>query len=213
MAPIIYLVRHAEAEHNISKDFTIRDPPLTTVGKAQASTLAATLPEIASIAVVITSPLTRTLQTTIAGFPHLARGGEAGGAQLIIDPDLQERSNLPCDTGSERAELEKAFPHLDLGHLGEDWLVKEGLYAADDGAVAKRAQRFRDRLHDIVTSLSQGGDRDGGEGRGANIVVVTHGVFMKFLAEDQSIDLPKAGWKAFGLGNREGGGAVLVAQE
>ncbi|KAF3358686.1 hypothetical protein VdG1_05240 [Verticillium dahliae VDG1] len=143
MAPIIYLVRHAEAEHNISKDFTIRDPPLTTAGKAQASTLAATLPEPASIDVVITSPLTRTLQTTIAGFPHLARGGETGGAQLIIDADLQERSNLPCDTGSE----------------------------------------------------------------------LTHGVFMKFLAEDQSIDLPKAGWKAFGLGNREDGGAVLVAQE
>ncbi|RBQ73554.1 hypothetical protein VDGD_01601 [Verticillium dahliae] len=213
MAPIIYLVRHAEAEHNISKDFTIRDPPLTTAGKAQASTLAATLPEPASIDVVITSPLTRTLQTTIAGFPHLARGGETGGAQLIIDADLQERSNLPCDTGSERADLEKAFPHLDFGHLGEDWLVKEGFYAADDEAVAKRAQRFRDRLRDIAASLGRGGDRGGGEGRGVNIVVVTHGVFMKFLAEDQSIDLPKAGWKAFGLGNREDGGAVLVAQE
>lgn len=28
------------------------------------------------------------------------------------------------------------------------------------------------------------------------VVVVTHGVFMKFLAEDESIDLPKAGWEA-----------------
>ena len=42
------------------------------------------------------------------------------------------------------------------------------------------------------------------------MVVVTHGAFMKFLADDNAIDLPKAGWKAFSLGSREDGGAVLV---
>ena len=28
---------------------------------------------------------------------------------------------------------------------------------------------------------------------------------MKFLAEDDAIDLPEAGWRAFRLGKREGG--------
>jgi hypothetical protein len=38
-------------------------------------------------------------------------------------------------------------------------------------------------------------------------------VFLKFLAEDDAIDLPKAGWKAFRMGSREGGGAVIIPLE
>jgi len=75
--------------------------------------------------------------------------------------------------------------------------------------VIERAQRFRDRLRETVGSI----EKDGGEdqqGQRKNIVVVTHGVFMKFLAEDETIDLPKAGWKAFRVDGREDGGAVLV---
>jgi broad specificity phosphatase PhoE len=210
MSSIIYLVRHAESEHNVSKDFSQQDPPLTAAGVGQASALIQTFPDAASVAVMLTSPLTRTLQTTIASFPQVLRKDAAGSAQLIIDPDLQERSNLPCDTGSRRTTLEEAFPELDFGGLADDWFVKEGLYAADDAAVATRAQRFRERLREIVTSL----EKDRGEadqGRQRNVVVVTHGVFMKFLAKDETIDLPKAGWKAFTIGSTGDGDAELVS--
>ena len=209
MSSIVYLVRHAESEHNVSKDFTQRDPPLTATGLAQASTLIEDFPHKASIAVVLTSPLTRTLQTTTTGFPQVLRKDAAGGAQLIIDPDLQERSDLPCDTGSGLAELNKAFPGLDFGDLKDEWFVKEGVYAADDSAVIKRAQRFRERLREIITSLEKDTKGDE-ESRRTNVVVVTHGTFMKFLAEDDAIDLPKAGWKAFTVGSREDGGSVLI---
>ena len=209
MSSVIYLVRHAESEHNVSKDFTQRDPPLTASGLDQAATLVESFPDTASIALVLTSPLTRTLQTTTIGFPQVFRQGAAGGGvQLIVDPDLQERSDLPCDTGSGRAELEEAFPAVDFGDLEQEWFVKEGLSAADDAAVANRAQRFRDRLREVITSLEKG-RKDDGQRRRTNVVVVTHGVFMKFLAEDDAIDLPRPGWKAFRLGSREGGGAVL----
>ncbi|KAM9873928.1 phosphoglycerate mutase family protein [Verticillium dahliae] len=212
MSSIVYLVRHAESEHNISKDFTQRDPPLTATGLAQASALVETFPDAASIAVVLTSPLMRTLQTTITAFPQVFRKDVGGGAQLIIDPDLQERSDLSCDTGSGRINLDKAFPGIDFGSLEDEWFVKEGLYAADDIAVAKRAQRFRNKLRDVITLLKTNREEDD-EGRKRNVVVVTHGVFMKFLAEDRAIDLPKAGWKAFRIGNMEDGGAVLVPLE
>ncbi|KAM0584289.1 hypothetical protein ACHAP6_007483 [Verticillium nonalfalfae] len=212
MSSVIYLVRHAESEHNISKDFTQRDPPLTAAGLAQASALIETFPHTASIAVVLTSPLTRTLQTTTTAFPQVFSKDTGGGAQLIIDPDLQERSDLPCDTGSGRVTLDKAFAGLDFGGLEDEWFVKEGVYAADDISVAKRAQRFRDKLRDIIISLKT--DREEAvEGRRRNVVVVTHGVFMKSLAEDEAMDLPKAGWKAFRIGSREDGGAVLVPSE
>ncbi|KAH8661177.1 phosphoglycerate mutase family protein [Ilyonectria robusta] len=213
MAPIIYLVRHAESEHNVSKDLSHRDPPLTTLGITQASGLTETFPDSGSVAVVLTSPLVRTLQTTLAGFSHVLDkhcvkdGGIDKGARLIIDQDLQERSDLPCDTGSERAVLEKAFPALDFSVLGDNWFAKEGFYTTDDATVAKRARGFQEKLRDLVESLQKD---EGAVAARKNIVVVTHGVFMKFLSEDKAIDLPKAGWKAFTVGNGVKGEAVLV---
>lgn len=216
MAPTIYLVRHAESDHNISKDFSHRDPPLTGLGMESASSLPGTFPHSGSVAVILTSPLRRTLQTTIAGFYHVVdkksvkEGGIDGGAQLIIDRDLQESSDLPCDTGSERAVLEEAFPSLDLGVLGDGWFAKEGLYAADHDATANRARRVRERLRTIAESIQTDEAVAGGR---KDIVVVTHGVFMKFLTEDNNIDLPKGGWKSFTIGNGDKNEAILVALE
>lgn len=83
------------------------------------------------------------------------------------------------------------------------------MYAADYVAVIKRAQRFRKKLRGITASVEKDTERDE-ETRQTNVVVITHGVFMKFLADDNAIDLPKAGWKAFGLSSREDGGVVLA---
>lgn len=174
--------------------------------------LAESFPDPASVAVVFTSPLARALQTTTAAFSKIIRKDAARGAQLIIDPDLQERSDLPCDTGSGRTKLSKTFPGLDFAGLGDEWFIKQGSYAADNAAVIERAQRFRNKLSKTIASVEENKDKDD-TGRRANIVVVTHGVFIKFLAEDDAIDLPKAGWKAFRLGNREGGDATLLPLE
>ncbi|RYO87916.1 hypothetical protein DL764_008795 [Monosporascus ibericus] len=212
---VVYLVRHAESEHNVSKDYSHRDPPLTTLGVSQASEIAASFPDLRSVAVVFSSPLTRTLQTALAGFSGVLNhdsvedGGIRNGARVIIDQDLQERSDLPCDTGSERAVLESAFPALDFSALGSNWFAKQGPYAVDDATVSKRAQRFRERLRDTAESLQRG--EQGSGGRRGSIVVVTHGVFMKFLVEDATIDLPKAGWKAFKVGSGINGDAALLA--
>ncbi|KAL7914500.1 phosphoglycerate mutase family protein [Trichoderma velutinum] len=206
---VIYLIRHAEAEHNISKDFSQRDPPLTPAGFEQASSLAKTFPDPSSIAVVLTSPLKRTLQTTLAGFSHILAingvGGQNGSARLIIDRDLQERSDLPCDTGSERAILEKTFPNLDFTVLDTDWFVKTGTYAADDTSVILRARIFREKLWNITKSIQT--DQPSSSQRA--IVVVTHGVFMQYLSQDMTIDLPKAGWKSFLIRKAPNGEVVL----
>ena len=42
-----------------------------------------------------------------------------------------------------------------------------------------------------------------------DIVVVTHGVFMKYLSGDPAIDLPKAGWKSSTIEEGEGGGVFI----
>ncbi|KAH6847109.1 histidine phosphatase superfamily [Chaetomium sp. MPI-CAGE-AT-0009] len=219
MPSTVYLVRHAESAHNVTKDFNLRDPGLTELGFTQASSLAASFPALSSVAVVLTSPMTRAIETTIAGFGAIVDknllggiGGKEGGAKLILDPDLQERSDLPCDTGSDLATLASRFLDLGgtIGSLGEEWYVKEGPHAADDAAVAARASAVRRRLQALADELAEGGlpetQRD--------IVVVTHGVFMKFLTEDGAIDLPKAGWKAYTVNDRtDGTGPVLVPVE
>lgn len=213
MASIIHLVRHAESQHNVSKDFSHRDPPLTDRGIETASHLTRTFPHSATVAVIMTSPLRRTLQTTIAGFSNVfdkesvKEGGVDGGARLIIDKDLQECSDLPCDTGSGRAVLEETFPSLDFSALDDNWFTKEGSYSADDATTAVRAARVRERLRVISKSLQKDETTIGVR---RDIVVVTHGAFMKLLTGDD-IDLPKGGWKSFTVGNGENDEAILVA--
>lgn len=202
----IYLVRHAESAHNVSKDFNHRDPGLTETGFGQAAALAKTFPALSSIGVILSSPLTRAIETTLAGFSTILpnegspngpdKRGE-GAVRLILDPELQERSDLPCDTGSDVSVLEARFPGLDYSPLGEGWHAKTGAYAADDEAVAARAERVRRKLLYLAKELGASGSE-----RNA-VVVVTHGVFMKFLAEDESIDLAKAGWKAYSVEEKD----------
>ncbi|KAG7284946.1 hypothetical protein NEMBOFW57_009561 [Staphylotrichum longicolle] len=207
----IYLLRHAESAHNISKDFNHRDPGLTEAGFVQATALANSFPALSSIGIIFSSPLTRTIETTFAGFGAIishessSRGvneGGEGATKLILDPDLQERSDLPCDTGSDVSVLDARFPDLEFGTLGEGWPAKIGAYTANDEAVAARAEGFRKKLLGLTKELEANGSGK------KDVVVVTHGVFMKFLAEDEGIDLPKAGWKAYTV-EETSGRAVL----
>ncbi|KAJ4991707.1 phosphoglycerate mutase family protein [Stagonosporopsis vannaccii] len=211
MASIIYLVRHGESEHNVSKDMSQLDPLLTTLGYTQSSQLVSKFPNPERIAIVLSSPLRRAIQTSLAGFPHVlekryfdlsSEFGIENGVKLTLEPDLQERSALPCDTGSERHELEKDFPNLTLEELGEGWQAKVGLYAADDDSVALRAARIRERLRHLDLTF-RGKERK-------DIVVVTHGMFMKFLSGEGDIDLPKAGWKSYTISNDDEDRAILV---
>lgn len=211
MASTIYLVRHGESEHNVSKDTSQLDPPLTTLGYAQASQLVSKFPNPERIAIILSSPLRRAIQTSLAGFPHVldkkyfdpsSEFGIENGVQLALEPDLQERSALPCDTGSELHVLEKDFPSLKLEELSEGWQAKAGQYAADDDTVALRAARTRERIKRLDLALRGKERRD--------IVVVTHGVFMKFLSGEGDIDLPKAGWRSYTIGNDEEDRAILI---
>lgn len=214
MVSNIIIVRHAESVHNVTKDFSQLDPPLTSLGVEQASSISQKLPSAGNIATIISSPLRRALQTTLAGFSSIldkqyfgesSGQGIDGGAKLSLDPDLQERSNEPCDTGSSASELAKAFPSLSFDDLGEHWLKKSGRYASDDDAVRKRAEQMRKSLFETSKSLENEERKD--------IVVVTHGVFMKFLTEDPDIDLPKAGWRIYTIKKQDSGKYVLVAHE
>lgn len=152
--------------------------------------------------VIITSPLKRAVQTTLTAFSHIldkryfdpdSGYGVENGAVLFLEPDLQERSALPCDTGSPTRVLDAAFPRLGVQDLAEGWQVKEDFYSPADEAVEERAQKMRSRIAAVCEDLQHQGRTD--------VVVVTHGVFMRFLLGDPNIDLPKAGWRSYAVGN------------
>jgi broad specificity phosphatase PhoE len=211
MAARIHLVRHAESMHNVNQDFCRIDPELTLLGSQQADTLSRTFPFPEKVGLIITSPLRRTIQTTLLAFTNVldkryytegSGSGIKGGAELLLDPDLQERSALPCDTGSDRRTLETAFPTLEFSTLQSGWPSEEGFYSADDSAVSDRARKVRGDLRSRIVASRESERRD--------IVVVTHGIFMKYLSGDPAIDLPKAGWKSYTIEDDGEGGGVLI---
>ncbi|KAE8139218.1 histidine phosphatase superfamily [Aspergillus pseudotamarii] len=213
MAAQIYVVRHAESAHNVSKDFNHRDPPLTELGFQQASQLAQAFPYGPHVGVILVSPLRRAIQTTLAAFPHIldkryfspdSGQGIEDGAILIVDPDLQERSGFPCDTGSPRSLLEETFPYLPFDGLEDTWYVKEAAYSSENEAVEERAARVRHYIAHLLAKLK---DQEKN-----TLIVLTHGVFMKSLVGDDRIDLPKAGWKAYTLKTREANYTFVPAE-
>ncbi|KAI8984909.1 phosphoglycerate mutase-like protein [Trametes punicea] len=177
----IYLTRHAEAEHNVSEDYTIRDARLTARGRQQAAALnEATKDTIQAVAdLLVTSGLRRTLSTTVVGFPILRKRLEAEGKPVVVLPQLQEVNDLPCDTGSDRDVLEAdpEYEGIDLSTLVPRWNSKQGFYAATEEAIRARARWVRRWL------------RARPERR---IVVVSHGDFLRYLTKGENTHEPWA---------------------
>lgn len=160
MSPTIHCVRHAQGYHNLTTaNHHMHDPLLTPYGEQQCSDLQQTFPNQDSIDLIVASPIKRTLHTALLSFSDNI---EKKGLKVIALPELQETSDLPCDTGSEREELEKEFAgkSVDLGLVSVGWNCKRGRWAPQSRAIERRARDARLWL----------------QGRSEqNIVVVTHG--------------------------------------
>ncbi|CAO1627556.1 unnamed protein product [Sympodiomycopsis kandeliae] len=147
MAPksTVIICRHSQAEHNVRDEYHIPDAPLTKpIGVSQAAKLPDFTKQLqGQVDLIITSPLKRTLQTTLLGWkPAVERLGQQN---VICLPQLQECNAYPCDTGSPRAQLE-ADPEIqgfNLELLTPDWTSKQGQYAADEQTLNARAQWVR----------------------------------------------------------------------
>jgi len=79
MPPTLILIRHGEAEHNATLNYDLLDPPLTELGERQCRDLEVqlrkNLPLADEVEAIITSPLTRTVQTTLLGLDWLIKRG------------------------------------------------------------------------------------------------------------------------------------------
>jgi hypothetical protein len=106
-------------------------------------------------------------------FPQLI---ESGAIRVIANPDLQEISTAPCDTGTPLDRLRQEFPRIQFPEelfpdfwprAGNDMPVKEGTDYDD----TPRDLRLRaDRVREYVKSLDD-----------LEVILVTHGGFAHFL--------------------------------
>jgi glucosyl-3-phosphoglycerate phosphatase len=165
---IVHFVRHGESEFNrrwteTGTDPLIRDAPLSTLGQEQVrATRANALALVPDL--VITSPLTRALQTADGLF-----GGTS--VSVVVDALHREKVTNSDDVGSSPSTLRTRFPHLDFDHLEEHWwhrgpVDELGVPIEPDQTVDERVAAFR-------LALSQLPEQ--------RIVVVGHGDFFRRL--------------------------------
>ncbi len=169
MAPTLHLVRHAQGYHNLSvANQNMPDPLLTPYGKHQCEQLQSTFPYTSLIDAVFASPLKRTLQTGLLSFSSII---SQKTLTVLAVPEIQETSDFPCDTGSDKAELEEEFKNqpVDLSRVHKGWNSKTGRWAPTAAAIEERCRVARRLLR---------------ERKEEHIVVVTHGGLLHYFTED-----------------------------
>lgn len=158
----------SKAVHNLTVlNHGMHDPALTPHGENQCLELQSKFPYHESVDLLVCSPLQRTIQTTLLAFdPEISRG-----VQCIALPEVQETSDLPCDTGSNVAILKEKFKNkpVDLSLLSEDWDSKKGKWAPEQEAIERRCRDARQWLKTRDEKA---------------IVLVTHGGLLHYLTED-----------------------------
>lgn len=156
----MFLIRHGQTEFNrvfsaTRRDPGIRDPPLTEIGRLQATAIARSL-RLLSPGSLITSPYLRALETAEIVAEQL-------GVPITIEPLVAERFCFTCDVGSPLAELRARWPDLDFDHLPDPWWPQ---LEETEEQISRRSQSFHCRIQSEVWS---------------EIAVVTHWGFIRAL--------------------------------
>jgi broad specificity phosphatase PhoE len=123
----VLLVRHGESTWNVVRRqgeevrFTpegiIPDSPLTELGVQQSKEAGLNLAD-SDISLIVSSPLTRCLQTAenaLKDHPSWST------ARRVVLANIAEMMTDSCDVGSSPAKLQEEFPEWDFSHLPEHW--------------------------------------------------------------------------------------------
>lgn len=135
MAPKFIFLRHGEAEHNVAyhqsgnsvfTDTKYEDAPLTEKGIQQAVEAGKQLSSF-KILDVWTSPLTRTLQTTLEVFE------EIDVRDMYVHDSLIERQGggYVCNIRKSKGQIKKNYPFFDMSSIPELpslWVQRESEY-------------------------------------------------------------------------------------
>ena len=121
----VLCIRHGESTFNAAWRVNPVDPlhfdaPLSEFGRGQVSQARSALARY-PVDIVLTSPLTRALQTA-----HGLFDGHPSTPRIEAAPLLRERVENSCDIGRTPAALAAEFPSIDLSQLDEAWWHQDG---------------------------------------------------------------------------------------
>jgi broad specificity phosphatase PhoE len=181
MAKTIHLIRHAQSTFNAAwaeapGDPFLFDARLSPLGLRQvdeARDCARRLP----CDVVITTPLTRALQT--------ATGLFAGHAPIEVECLHREWQEHSCDMGRSPKLLAREFPNLSFSHLADPWWHHEN--PDTNGVVMEPLEAFHARVAEFPRWLAARPERA--------IVVVGHGAFFERLLGRIPANLEIVAWQ------------------
>eukprot|EP00242_Pyramimonas_sp_CCMP2087_P006594 CAMPEP_0198212158 /NCGR_PEP_ID=MMETSP1445-20131203/25554_1 /TAXON_ID=36898 /ORGANISM="Pyramimonas sp., Strain CCMP2087" /LENGTH=264 /DNA_ID=CAMNT_0043886547 /DNA_START=205 /DNA_END=999 /DNA_ORIENTATION=+ len=177
---VVHFVRHGQGTHNVEGDYRSMqhfDAALTPYGIEQCEALAVKTSLLSKVDLLVTSPLTRCIQTASIGFPKQ----QQAGVPFIALESVRETVNFSCDRRRSIREVAKNFPTVDFSQTEDDedsvWGKYEKLFGdqeaydkereSDDHlAVAERARTF----------FAWFGDRAEQE-----VLVSTHSAFLHHL--------------------------------
>ncbi|KAL4744210.1 hypothetical protein BDW72DRAFT_199926 [Aspergillus terricola var. indicus] len=209
----IHLLRHAEGIHALRRDTSIPDAPLSERGFDYAEDLGRRFVErhSNSTGAIISSPLCRTIQTSLTAFPRILDTtqyaensglGAKNGLALTLDANLQETYDLPCNTGTPNDRLAARFPRqaAEINQLHPNWYVKTGPHSPLPQLPARRKTAILERLNQTLQDLEE---RPGNN----DVVVVTHQGILELLAP--STNIPAGEWRTFDL-VRNGNGQLVL---
>lgn len=165
--PLIHIIRHGQSLHNVDRGYPHRDPPLTESG--QDATKLIRIPRIPDL--IIISPMTRTIQTTMNSFPSLL-GTTPFKVPVQIWPDLREAHDAICNKGLSRTEIMAKFPQFNFAECPLKW---DHPPHTIEGATV-RAEAVRLRSNELSETYR-------------NIAVVTHRGFISFLVQGERFNV------------------------
>eukprot|EP01122_Echinamoeba_exundans_P012888 TRINITY_DN5516_c0_g1_i1.p1 TRINITY_DN5516_c0_g1~~TRINITY_DN5516_c0_g1_i1.p1 ORF type:complete len:233 (-),score=39.99 TRINITY_DN5516_c0_g1_i1:59-712(-) len=189
----IYLIRHGQSKHNEAEnawratrgttedeerfpDPLFFDAELSSAGHEQTVDLHKRVNEtLAHAELVVISPLSRAIQTFMAGFQSLRQN-----IPIHVHPLCREKVENACDIGRPVSELKAAFPELSFEHLEPIWWYTESSDITEDNfrdlwASGKRYEEPEDYLNSRIESFRQWLK----ERPEQNIVVVGHSNFFR----------------------------------
>src|SRR3712207_1428223 len=148
MIKVVHCIRHGQSTFNAAWAAAQEDPlhwdaPLSELGRRQVEAAAARVRDI-PYELIVTSPLTRALQTTLGIFKDHPSVG-----RVVVECLHREHLANSCDVGRAPTLLLQEFPQLAFDHLDEVWWHKDGepdergLVVEPHETLAHRVGRFR----------------------------------------------------------------------
>jgi broad specificity phosphatase PhoE len=172
MTKTVHCIRHGQSTFNAywetgdGIDPLHFDAVLSDLGRRQVAEAAIQVREFA-YELIVTSPLTRAVQTTLGLFE-----GHPSAPRIRVESLHREHLGNSCDVGRSPALLRDDFPGLAFEHLDEVWWHRDGdpdergIVVEPDAVLVERVKAFRGWLSQRPEQL---------------IAVVGHGAFFYHL--------------------------------